>query len=160
MDEIIEKYEEKDSTVNPFLFSMRIEYIENCRVQIVESKKLATTYNREVMKSTKVYHIDKDIQNRILGLSSGAKSILMMIIFSMSKNTERVRIHKKRFLEYVKAKSPQTFYNAINELEKANVICHYKPGIYWINVQIIFSGDRIKRFPDKAIKVGENTYDV
>jgi len=95
----------------------------------------------------KVYKTPHNIEI-INNLSNCGLKIFNYILFHLGKEKEDIKLYQPKVCEEIKI-SRKSYYTAIKELCTAGVIIS-KPGnnMYWINIHIIFNGNRAKYIKD------------
>jgi len=157
-DEIIEDVTEIDGAVNPFIYNVTFDYVEHTQITVIAGKEFKRVVNVEEIKYTKLFHVGEGQRRKITELNSGSFRLLMIIAMSMAPNTDRIRIFTNKYMQEMRINSRTSFNTAVNGLIGASILTHYKKNIYWVNTQILFNGDRLKKYPGKGHEVGKKEY--
>ena len=91
-----------------------------------------------------MYHTPYD-DKLLFGLSSTSRDILFYILLNIQPNEDYIDLSLKKLTKKVKL-SRSLYYTSIPELKDSGLIAVKGKGVYWINGQIIFNGDRKKFF--------------
>lgn len=79
--------------------------------------------------------------------SPQAKSLFLWIIFEIDYGKDYLWINKNRYMEE-NLVSLATYRRSIKELHRYNLIQpSVKKGIYWINPDFVFKGNRVEKYP-------------
>lgn len=102
--------------------------------------------------STRVYN-SADRRLRMSSLTSGAKGLLLWIIFEAESGKDYFWLNRVRFMDENKIKSVNTYRAAINELISMSYVSRtVVGGVYWINPALFFNGNRVLKFPHNVKK--------
>jgi hypothetical protein len=82
-------------------------------------------------------------------LSSPAIKVLCYIGENIKGNKDEIKLPYKEVAEYCGYKSKKAFYQGVNELLLKEVIIKKKVGVYYINPNVFFRGDRKKLKTDE-----------
>lgn len=139
--------------VNPFVnkdFTFKISIlIDKGTYYDKNGIKLNKTYKYEHSKSVK-YFPDAIKRNTISKLTNNAKSLWLWIISEI--NGDEVKLNEKLFKTHNKGfTGKKSFQLTISELIKNDLIKKSdRENIYFVNPDYIYSGNRIKSFPNHA----------
>lgn len=107
-------------------------------------------YYFEIQPFTKIV---KTPENRILiaGLTNAALKLFNWIQFEIITNQDFILINPDRCKTENKFKSNKTYYNALTELKKKEIIAPAQiKHVYFINPRLFFSGSRVKKYPQSV----------
>ena len=135
---------------NPFTVNLKIV------VSKLEDKK--TFQNNNGVLLHKEYYFEREqyikIYNNpihrklIANLTGNTTKLLYWLSFELERNKDHIKINKKRCLNENKF-SLNTYKKALTELQTNLIICASPvKDIYFINPSLIFSGNRIKHYPN------------
>ena len=107
---------------------------------------------KEVEKTPFIRMYVTSPRRKILSLCSPqAKSLFLWIIFEIEYSKDYLWINKKRYMEENEVSSA-TYSRALAELHRYNLIQpSVKKGIYWINPDFFFKGNRISKYPKNVV---------
>lgn len=96
----------------------------------------------------KVYKTPHTIEI-INNLSNNGIRLFNYILFHLGKEKEYIKLLQDKVCQEIKI-GRNSYYNAIKELSSSGII-NSKPGanMYWINIHILFNGNRAKYVKDK-----------
>lgn len=101
---------------------------------------------------TRVYN-SSDRRLRMSNLTSGAKGLLLWIIYEADAGKDYLWVNRVRYMEENNIKSVNTYRAAINELISTSFVNRtIVGGVYWINPALFFNGSRKDRFPKNVKK--------
>lgn len=143
---------------NPFIANIFIkgriyEKEESIIIRTEEGFNLPTgsfknTIVVEEQSCTKLWH-DVDFRNIILTMSPEATKLFIYIQYTLKPNEDYIWINSRLFQDCCKITKKQIYLNAVEELVRYGVITTtIYPDTYWINPLIIFSGNRLKKYPE------------
>lgn len=151
--------EKLDTLQNPFLtsitFTAREVTITNQMVNVNDIDEGIITRLPSTLKSsliiddsryTKVF-VKQALRLHINNLSSNAKSVFLFVTYEVDPGCDYFEINKKRYIAECNS-NYKLLSNGIKELIDASVIVATSVSdVYWINPLLIFSGDRLKKYP-------------
>lgn len=143
--------------VNPFVANLQIP-INNLRSKSFkeitedgESIKLYDTISLEKTKFAKMY-CSAERRIIIMNCSPRAKELILWVMFEINSNEDYIWINKERYMKEASIVSVNTYKDALLELIRYGVLALSGiPSVYWINPDIFFKGDRVKKYPQKVI---------
>jgi len=106
----------------------------------------------EKQKSTKIYQCT-GCKERVYNLSPSAKSLYLYILYNLKVNVDWIHLNRDWYMKKNNVKSINTYKEAVKELSRYEFIiptAEYKD-VMWINPVLFFSGDRMRKYPDKVI---------
>jgi hypothetical protein len=143
---------------NPFMTNIEIK----CRVfdkdehVIIKSEEsinipVGSFKNQMVVEEqsyTKLWH-DVDFRNIVLKLSTNAIKLFVFIQYQLSPNKDYIWINNRLFQDSADIRMKSQYEEGVEELVRYGIITTtiYKD-VYWINPLILFSGNRLKKYPD------------
>lgn len=123
------------------------------RVQLVKNKQGEVEGNviaHEYTPSTKIY-ATASRREMVSHLSLRGKELLLWIMYEIKYGKDFIWINKTNFMDEVGMRDRHTYTAAVNDLIKSGFIAKsVRAGYYWVNPDILFKGDRMKKFPDKV----------
>lgn len=148
----LEQFDEQELSANPFSFSMKLpvtEVISN--LNYTKDPEDGVIYNKsffiESTQSIKIYYCEecKDI---VYNLTSAAQRMYLYILYNLKQGKDYIQLNQEHYMKKNDITSVNTFKKAILELIRYGFITntHYK-SIYYINPNMFFSGNRLKKFP-------------
>jgi hypothetical protein len=150
------KFEESDLGTNIFISYLQIpvshfpaknEYVKDDE-GILVNKEVDVEYT----PYTKVYQ-KSNLRLIIAGLTDKSKSLYLWITYELDSNKDYLWINVPRYMEENKLSSLTTYYNAIKELQRWNIMVNTTvKGVYWINPEYFFRGNRIEKYPNNLVK--------
>ena len=146
--------------INPFVsqdFKILVNRLEDKTTFVNDNGiYLHKQYLFEREQTTKLY-INPIHRKLVCEISNNAKCLLFWICFELDNNQDYLWINKERYLKENNIKSIKTYNASIIELCDKLIICPaaYKD-IYFINPRLIFSGSRIKSYPDNLVRYKPN----
>lgn len=146
------KFSEEDLGTNPCAIPLEIPVHEMLfKNQFIKDGGLLLPLIREVEKTPFVRLYTTSQRRKILSkCSPQAKSLFLWILFEIEYGKDYLWINKDRYMEenYV---SLATYRRSIKELHRYNLIQpSVKKGIYWINPDFVFKGNRVEKYPNKV----------
>jgi hypothetical protein len=153
--------DEKRMGMNPFITNISLkgrtfDKEEQIIIQVEEGMNIpsGTFKNKLVVEEqscTKLWH-DTDFRNIILLLSYNALRLFNYIQYTLKPNIDYIWINSRLFQDTCKINKKQEYIDAVEELIRFGVITTtIYPDTYWINPLIIFSGNRLKKYPENVI---------
>lgn len=113
----------------------------------VESSEIAGYHYTDAGKSTKLFR-DDGARELVMGLEGATLKLFVAICLRLTPKADKVKLDAKVYTAMMGV-TLKTFYTSVNKLIRYNVIARYKSKVYWINPAIMFSGDRLEKWPDK-----------
>jgi hypothetical protein len=102
--------------------------------------------------SCKVYN-SSSRRLKMCQLSSGAKSLLLWIIYEAESGKDFLWVNRIRYQRENEISSPNTYRSAINELIENGWVCRTKvAAVYWINPALFFNGNRVVKFSKNVVE--------
>ena len=155
----IEQFDESLLISNPFSYGTYIpvtEIVSNMDFKIDPEDGIVynKTFYLENIKSTKIYHCDscKDI---IYNLSGAAQRLYLYIIYNIKEGKDYIQINQEHFQKKNNVKSLNTYKVALKELLRYAFIASTEfKSVFWINPNLFFSGNRLKKFPGSIKEIG------
>lgn len=145
---------------NPFSVGLAIKAVKVTDVRRFLKKDdgvlHAPEYYLEKTECARVYY-GAGVRDSIYKLSSCGQSMLWYIVLHLEKDCDYLRINSENYMSKCGIKSINTYKTAIKELMRYCFIApsaDYKD-VYWINPEVMFNGDRLKKFTDKMVIVSE-----
>ena len=140
---------------NPFTYTLVIEVTkrtDNSKYSLShDGVMLPISQLLERQKCTKIYHV-AGITDIVCSLSDKALRLYTYIIHKLSYNDDQIKIPPKIYMDKNRIKDKRTYTNAVDELIRYNFIAYTGiKGTYWINPNLIFSGNRIGMYPENVI---------
>lgn len=142
---------EEDLGKNPYLKSLvvpvnKVSGEDRFRQDGTEWYK--SDYEYDAAASCKVF-VDSQRRKDMAKLAPRSKDLLLWIIYEVKKGKDWLWINRERYMEESGITSLNTYRSAATELIKTGYISKTVVlGVYWINPDLIFSGNRIKAFPE------------
>lgn len=152
-------FDEKELTQNPFSFSLKIQVtkrIDNSKYSLdKDGVMLPVSSLMERQQTTKIYH-GKPLMDIIMQLNDRDLRLFTYIVYMLEQNKDYIRIVPETYLKRTGTKDKRTYKAAINSLIRYNIIAATGfDNVYWINPNILFSGNRIAKYPDNIEIKGE-----
>ena len=157
-----EEYPQDESGTNPFLAFTQFNAIEqsmdlqNLRVKkkgdekyIAGKTNIDYIYSVDASRSCKFFQT-KETQALIFRLDIQALRLFMYILSRLGRKSDKIKIETVLYMKLADIKSIKTFYSALNALRCEGVIAKYKGNVFWINPNVLFSGNRLEKYPDKV----------
>ena len=87
-------------------------------------------------------------------LSNGARGILFMLIYKIEYQVDFIEIIIDKLYQETGVRKDLIKKYLIEITEARFIVPTTVRNVYWINPLFFFSGDRLKRYPDKGIEMG------
>lgn len=141
------KYSMNILNANPFLNKL---VVPARRLEAKDSEHQGVLI--ETTQFTKIFHNTSLTDNHIVGLPARALALFVYIQYNMKEGEHWVVINRRKHFSQTNM-SDVTYTSAIEDLIIGDVIATslYK-NVFYVNPQIIFSGNRIKNFRNKVIE--------
>lgn len=95
--------------------------------------------------------IDASRRKKMVSLLPGAKDLLLWVLYELKAGDDSLWINHQMYMEENEIKSINTYKVALKDLIKKGFLAiSVIKGVYWINPDFIFRGDRLKAFPDNV----------
>lgn len=156
------EYPQEDMAVNPFLAFTQFDAVQKKfelsafttkkveDIKYVEgSSYIQNYYNLDVGRSCKFFQT-KDTQKLIFKLDPSALRLLLFILSKLGRKSDRIKIETAAYMKLADIQSTKTFYSALNNLRLNGVIAKFQKNVFWVNPNVIFSGNRLEKYPDKV----------
>lgn len=148
--------DESKMIVNPFSYSLKIKITE--LVETAETfnfgvgdKKVEIVTPVEYDSYTKVFY-HNGIRDIIFNLSPQAKSLYLFVLYNLDTGKDYLQMNSQWYMTKNNVSSINTFKGAVKELCRHGFLSlsvDYND-VYWINPQLFFHGNRIKKFPENT----------
>ena len=135
--------------INPFAvnYELQLLKIETTESIKKEAGSINWSYNVEKQKHTKVYHTPYD-DKLFFSLSPKSLSLIFYIILNIKENEDFIPMSYQLVSQKINI-SLNTYYSCMKELKDNAFIANKERGIYWVNPQIIFNGNRMRYFEER-----------
>lgn len=144
---------EEDLGKNPYLKSLVIpvnKVSSEDRFKQDGNEWYKSEYEYDAASCCKVF-VDAQRRKDMAKLAPRSKDLLLWIIYEVKKGKDYLWINRERYMEESGISSLNTYRSAATELIKNGYISKTVVlGYFWINPDLIFSGNRIKAFPDNV----------
>lgn len=150
----LETFDEEVLITNPFSYTLSLPVTEV--ISDLHYKKdpedgliLNSSFYQEKINSVRIYHCEGSKQ-AVYNLSGCAQRLYLFILYNLKAGKDWFQINQEHYMSQNGIKSATTFKEARGELIRYNFII---PTIYksvvWINPNLFFSGNRLKKYPSK-----------
>jgi len=150
------QFSEESLGVNPFVNDLEILVREiEFKNQYKKSDDilLPVTQDIEYTEYTKLYSSSerRQITNN---LTLRAKEMFLWLMYELEAGKDYIWINKVRYMNELQIKSVNTFKEAIENLTRYGYITPtIIKDVYWINPDLFFRGDRVKKYKNKLNKI-------
>ena len=161
------KFDETTLAINPFTINFQIpvtKVISDITYELSNEDDdgdgvlLNKAFYVEKVKKTSIYHTES-MKDNTVGLSGGALRLFTWIYLSIKPNKDYININKKLYMTKANIKSVNTYKKAVEDLIRYSYITGTQyPNVYFINPNMFFSGNRLKKFP-QCISI-KNTWEL
>lgn len=144
--------------MNPFLASIKLTVYKSQTTML--NNRNVDGINKFVSKTIEDIEWEKDpfikvytqtkIRNIYKLLNPISCKIVLYIQLNLKKKTDYIELNTESVMEFTNIDSKTTYYKYIQELIENAVIAKYKNGMYWINPELIFNGDRIEFYKEQC----------
>lgn len=156
----LEKYDESLLIKNPLAKELRIpiSYARGKGYTIEKGQSLPNTFPVERTIHVRLFYTP-GTGVAIAKLSDAAQRLFLYIVTHLEPNKDFVQINHENFMSQNGVKSINTFKKAKKELirELFIVPSEYKT-VFWINPDIFFPGNRIRKYEDNCFDPYPNKY--
>lgn len=137
--------------VNPFVTHLSINVNISTNYKKRENEFIEKAIELEADRYLKLFCYDSFARNLMKNLSPCSAKLMLWIMMELLPTEDVVRINKEKFKLESGIKSTTTVLQSIKDLIDLGVITGTsEKEIYWINPAIFFSGNRIRKYKDKA----------
>lgn len=141
--------------VNPFVANLEIRVNKGYRKAVVDNEILKEEFSWEYDPCTKIFEI-KGYKTHMAGLPIRSKEMLLWIMHSLEGGNDWIWINRSDYMRRNGVNSVNTYSKSLAVLcEMGFLAKHKRTDVYFINPQIFFKGNRIKKYSDK-IKIMNN----
>lgn len=149
---------EKKLGFNPFMTNITLKgrMLDKEENIIIQSDKgvgvpvgtFKSTIVIEEQSFTKIWH-DTDFRNIILKLDEVSLKLFIFIQYQLEPNKDYIWINSRLFQDTACVKHKSEYIEAMEKLVRYSIVTTtIYPDVYWINPLILFSGNRLKKYPD------------
>lgn len=142
--------------MNPFVFNYRINVVQVNETYILNSTKVSNpgslnklvvpnSYYVEKPDKTSVYHTIDITKLLFVDLKAIGRDMFNYVVINLKKDKDYIEFDRDRVCKDMDI-SIATFYAAITQLVKANVLYKINTRAYYINPHFIFNGNRVDYF--------------
>lgn len=158
-----------EKIINPLLDRRRVRLVRVVKtkqwrqslsdvIDVGESlKEVRDSFWQEVGRRTITYR-EADTIDRLNRLSLLAERLLGRVALRMQPNQDWIRLSAREAAKLMGFSSPKIGMNAINELLAERILAPRKPGQYFVDPHLLYSGDHIAYYlencPDVFDSVG------
>lgn len=156
-------FSEDQLGLNPFVVSLQIPVaVLQFKNQYRKEGDVLINVEKEV-ESTVFAKLYCSAERRVLAnnLSLRSKELLVWVMYEIDSGKDYLWINKARYMEEIRITAIDTYRNALKELIRYGFM-HQSlvKDVYWINPDMFFKGDRIKRFPTKIVMHGSPEHEA
>ncbi len=148
-------FETSDLGVNPCVNSLQILVYKvefKNQYKFVENMYLPASKEVEKVPYTKLF-CSSERRLLINALSPRSKELYLWLMFEITSGDDYIWINKQRYMSENSISAVNTYKEAVRELVRyAFLSPTIKTGVYWINPNFFFKGDRISKYPKNIVK--------
>lgn len=142
---------------NPLIDSLKMKATKKYTNEFINTSsgiKLPKDIKLDQNPHTKVFH-SADLRKQTMGLSFAGLRLYFWFIHHAKSGLDYQKFNKSAYMKETGI-SINTVKKGLDELIRYAFIAESgEKGTYWINPQLFFCGDRLKKFPDKTKVVNE-----
>lgn len=142
--------------MNPFVYGYRINVLQINETYVLNSTKsinpgslnkmiVPNSYLIEKPDKTSIYHTAEITHVLFKELKAIGRDMFNYVTINLKKDKDYIDFDRDKVCEEMDI-SVATFYAAITQLIKANILYKINTKSYWINPHFIFNGNRIGYF--------------
>ncbi len=141
--------DETNVGINPFENNLEIRVRSGYNKRIKNGVEVKEEWESEYDPYTKVYEI-KGYKSKMQSLPIRSKEMLLFLMHSVNSGKDWLWINREEYMYDNGISSVNTYSKALKVLcDKGYISRHTKTDVYWINPQLFFKGNRIKKFHNK-----------
>lgn len=141
--------DESNVGVNPFEQKLEVRVRSGYNKRIKGGVEVKEEWESEYDPYTKVYEI-KGYKANMQSLPIRSKEMLLFLIHSVESGRDWIWINRVEYMKDNNINSVNTYMKALKVLcDEGYISRHPKTDVYWINPQVFFKGNRIKKFHHK-----------
>lgn len=145
--------DETNVGINPFEQKLEIRVRSGYNKRLKGGVEVKEEWEAEYDPYTKVYEI-KGYKTNMQALPIRSKEMLLFLIHSVESGKDWIWINREDYMRDNAIGSVNTYSKALNVLcDMGYISKHRKTDVYWINPQIFFKGNRIRKFYNKIKEV-------
>lgn len=146
-------FNESDLGVNPFTTNLLVRVNKRVFKNVykkVNGEEQPNSADIEYDKFCKIY-VDKNRRIIMNSLSPRGKELLVWLMFQIPSGKDFIWINREMYMDELGVSSENTFMNAVKDLVSYGFITKtvFGKDVYWINPNLFFKGDRVKKYADK-----------
>lgn len=146
-------FQEEDLGVNPFLTNLNIPTVTRKLINtfiVNDGNQEQADLELEYTSYTKLF-CSADRRYKTNQLSPRAKELLLWMMYQIKNADDYIWINKKLYMEENNITSINTYKEAIKDLiTKGFLVLTIKTDVFWINPDMFFKGDRIRKYPNNV----------
>lgn len=145
--------DESNVGINPFENNLEVRVRSGYNKRLKNGVEVKEEWESEYDPFTKVYEI-KGYKLKMQSLPIRSKEMLLFLIHSIESGQDWIWINREEYMKHNKIGSVNTYSSALKVLcDKGYISRHTKTDVYWINPQVFFKGNRIRKFSHKTIEM-------
>lgn len=132
--------------VNPFENSLEVRVRKGYNKRIRNGVEVKEEWEAEYDPYTKVYEV-KGYKANMMNLPIRSKEMLLYLIHSINGGQDWIWIDRVDYMQKNGISSVNTYSSCLKVLcERGYISRHTKTDVYWINPQLFFKGNRVKKY--------------